>query len=66
MMYIATVHAYDVLERVQITVSVREQPDSREERIGTVLTIATTVPGVGEDSPREWLRDVLVAALERV
>jgi hypothetical protein len=62
--YSATVHAYDVMDRVQITVTMRATIEDRSEAIETLFHTATTVPSTGERDPREWLRDALVAALE--
>jgi len=60
----ATVNAYDVMGQVFIILSVREQGDTKEESLGTVLHTTTTVPGSGETSPTEWAKDALVALLE--
>lgn len=64
MRYIATVHAYDVMSNVQVSVSVKEYPSDPQEPTSTVFVCTTTVPGTGENDPHQWLRDVLVAALE--
>lgn len=59
-----SLYAYDVMDSISVTLSVRGQGDTTEAPIETVLTIATTVPGVGESDPRRWAMDALVAALE--
>jgi hypothetical protein len=60
----ATVNAYDVMGEIAVTAVVRTAPPGGGESISTVLQCSTTFPGVGEDDPREWLRDVLVGLLE--
>lgn len=62
--YYATLYAYDVMDRVQITAQVRSTSPGPEGTIETRFHSATTIPSVGETDPREWLRDVLVGALE--
>jgi hypothetical protein len=64
MWYMSTVHAYDALDRVHVTATVRATVGSLGDPIAEVYSVATTVPGVGEDDPNEWLRDALVALLE--
>ena len=59
-----TLNAYDVMDSVHIIVGVRATTEDRTETIETELRYTTTLPSIGEDDPREWLRDVLVAALE--
>lgn len=66
MWYSATVHAYDVLGRVQIVVRVFGDGGDGEEQMVEQLSCATTIDGVGEPEAREWLRDALVAAIEAV
>lgn len=66
MRYFANVYAYDVMDSVQITVSLRTVGDQEEDTLSVVLHTATTILGKGEDNPREWLRDALVGALEIV
>jgi len=64
MHYIATAHAYDVMDTVQITAEVRSVEGTGETRSESVLRATTTVSGVGETDARLWLTDVLVALLE--
>jgi hypothetical protein len=66
MWYSATVHAYDVMGAVQVTVTVRRSEGLGAASPEAVMHAATTVPGVGESDEREWLRDALVALLEAV
>ena len=60
----ATANAYDVMGDVFIQVEVRQAGESPERPIETVLRATTTISGVGETNPRDWLEDVLVACLE--
>lgn len=63
-LYMASVNAYDCMDTVHVIVSVRSTTADRSEAIESLLHTATTIPGVGESDPREWLRDVLIGALE--
>jgi hypothetical protein len=62
--FMATANAYDVMGDVFITVEVRSQGESPERPVETVLRATTTISGVGETNPRDWLEDILVACLE--
>lgn len=62
----ASVHAYDVMGNVFVTASVQRQEGTTEGSTVLVLQASTTFAGVGEDDPREWLRDALVGLLERL
>lgn len=64
MYYSASLYAYDVMDRVSVTLAIRATGDTPESSIETVLHTATTVPGTGETDPRKWAMDALVAALE--
>ena len=64
MKFIASMHAYDVLDNVQITVLVREYADYERDQGDLVLAQAQVFRGEGVDDAREWLRDVLVELLE--
>jgi len=64
MRYIATLHAYDVMSTQHVTLSVREYPDDPSWSPSTVFECTTTVPGTGENDPRQWLVDALVGLLE--
>lgn len=60
----ATIDAYDVMGRVFVTALVRTAP-GEEERGSTVeLHASTTLDGVGETNPRDWLVDALTGLLE--
>ena len=64
MYYIATFNAYDALDRVVIAGTVRATVGGTGDPIEVVEQVVTTIDGVGEDDPREWLRDALVGLLE--
>lgn len=66
MWFTATVNAYDVMDRVQVTVTVRAMEDTPGSVPQPVLTITTTVQGTGEADCRHWLEDALVGLLERL
>ena len=66
MRYIASVHAYDVMSSISVTVHVKEFPDDPEAQPSTVFECTTTVPGIGENDPRQWVEDALVAMLEAI
>lgn len=62
----ASIHAYDVMDRVHITVRVWQQAEAQSEPIRELLQASTDIPGVGETDPSRWIRDALVGALERL
>lgn len=64
MLYIATLHAYDALDTVQITAVVRLHTGTEETGSSVVLRATTVIPGVGEADPRLWMIDTLVGMLE--
>jgi len=66
MWYAATVHAYDALDKVCVSGTVRMTRGELGDPIAEVYSVVTTVPGVGEDDPNQWLRDALVALLEAI
>ena len=57
MRYEARLSAYDCMASVQVSVKVWNDE-------GDVLETTTSFAGVGESDTRQWLEDVLVAALE--
>jgi hypothetical protein len=58
------VDAFDVLERVHVTLRVRSL-DSEHDRLSTTLVErSVTFSGTGEDDPGTWARDALVALIE--
>lgn len=66
MWYSATVHAYDVMDRVQITARVTVLTPGPDQTISPVIVFSTTLEGVGEADPQEWLRDALIGLLEDI
>lgn len=66
MMLSGSIHAYDVLDRVQITVRVWQQGADLGGTTGLLLQASTDIPGVGETEAREWIRDALVGLLEAI
>lgn len=62
--FVATISAWDCMDRIWITWSVAESEGAPQQPIVAVIGSSTTVLGTGEDDPREWLSDVLTAALE--
>lgn len=64
MKFIASMHAYDVLDNVQITVLVRSYPDYNEPGSELELAQAMVIKGEGITDARQWLLDVLLALAE--
>lgn len=62
----ATIAAYDVMDTVFITATVRTYEANGEGFDSVEFTSATTVPSTGEADTAEWLRDALVALAETV
>lgn len=64
MYYIASISAYDALTTVVVHASVKTRMDELDGRLGVVFDLTTSLDGVGETDPVEWLRDALVQLLE--
>lgn len=64
MYFTATITAYDVMDNVGITANVYSYGPDPDVRAECVYHKVTTVQGEGVDSPREWLKDALIALLE--
>jgi len=62
--YIASVHAYDVMDTQHVHLRVVLYPDAVEEEPHTVFECTTTVQGTGESDPRAWAEDALIGLLE--
>lgn len=66
MYFTASILAYDFMDSIQWTATIRSwsgpenSPESEE-----VLRAVGLFPGEGQSDPREWLRELLVAVLER-
>lgn len=60
------IYAYDAMDQVQVVVRFQEtaEPNTHSAVWDTVLH--TSIQSVGEPDSREWMRDALVAALERL
>lgn len=63
MRYRVHLTAYDVLDRVEVRASVFDDATISSER---VFELSTAFKGAGESDPAEWLKDALIAALERL
>lgn len=57
-------NAYDFLDRVQVTVSVREMDTALDHSAPWIPLVVTAIQGSGVTDRREWVQDALVAALE--
>ena len=66
MYFIASINAYDAIGNVVVSAVVRETTGALGDSREPVVACVTTVQGIGEDDPRQWLRDALVALLEDV
>lgn len=64
MWFAATLNAFDALDKVHVSVVLRERGDEPTDRVMTLYQASATVDGCGETDPRLWLRDALVAMLE--
>lgn len=59
----ATLHAFDCMDQVHVTLSLKDHDQTEESEAYTSL-YATTFQGSGESNHDEWVRDLLVALLE--
>jgi hypothetical protein len=66
MMLITTIHAYDLLDSVQIKAVVRKYADTMSVESSIEFECTTTFQGTGESDPIEWLREALVGLLEDI
>jgi hypothetical protein len=64
MWYSASVYAYDVMDQVCITLVLRSAGGLGAVEEPVELRATTTVSGVGETSPQEWVKDALIALIE--
>lgn len=59
------VQAYDLLDHVVVTATLRDWDSTTVPPQSYVeFSTAATVPGTGEDDPQEWVKDALVALIE--
>lgn len=63
--FVAQVSAYDALGTVVVS-AVCVDHDAQGHAAEEQFSCVTTVPGTGESDHREWLRDALIAILERL
>lgn len=61
---VARIQAYDVMTEIVITAQVKTYDDLATDAPPAEIYWQTTVDGVGEEDPSEWLRDALVGLLE--
>lgn len=66
MRFVTTLHAFDLMDTVHASAVVRRYEETETTGSDIVFSCTTTVPGIGENDPTEWLRDVLVAVLEDI
>lgn len=67
MRYYCTVSGYDMFDEVTVSAVVKcDRRDVGEQEPVELLRASTTVQGVGESDPREWLKDALIALLEEL
>jgi hypothetical protein len=64
MRYEARITAYDTLDHIVIAAVVLAAGNQPQASTEVVWRHLETLQGVGETDPRQWLRDILVAALE--
>lgn len=64
MRYEARLTAYDMLDRVCVSLVVLEAGEAPQASQQVVLRSTTTVQGEGESDPSQWARDALITALE--
>lgn len=57
-------NAYDVMDRVQVVVRVRQQEDVLDMAREWETVVATAFPSTGETDRRAWVQDALIAAIE--
>ena len=62
----AQVTAYDCLDQVHIVIRLQEAPDDTSVLPEWETVCVTRIQSTGEEERREWLRDALIAALERL
>lgn len=61
---IATLHAWDMLDLVNVAVHVKTYGPVTLDIPDTTYTNAIQVRGTGEEDDKEWLKDALVALIE--
>ena len=66
MRYETRLTAYDMLDQVVVGCVVWDSTESAGGVDGAVLVAGTSFAGQGETDPRTWLKDALVAMIERL
>lgn len=56
--------AYDILDRVHVSASIRKGDGSKENPYTWVNLLSDDCPSVGETDPVRWARDAIQQALE--
>lgn len=64
MRYEVSLRAYDMLDKVAVTVLLREGNGSAEAPYEQRVLVSEWFSGSGEDDPRKWARDALMWAAE--
>lgn len=64
--FIASIHAYDVMDHIYISAEVRDVDRQGDGASTSVLHLSTTISGAGVSTPRQWLQDALVGLLEEL
>lgn len=65
MRYRLHLNAFDIGPLVAFSLVLLDDGETPEDKPARVLDLSDTLTGVGESDVHEWLRDVLVALLER-
>lgn len=61
---IASIHAFDVMDTVHITATVKLWDGIQTGSPTSEFSITTQIQGVGSGDDRAWLRDALVGLIE--
>lgn len=64
MRYEVALNAYDMLDKVSVTVIFREGNGSVEQPWDSRVLVSEWFSGTGEEDPRKWVRDALLFAAE--
>jgi hypothetical protein len=66
MRYQAHIYAYDLMDKVVVTVSMYTMPGRRHQPPQRVYLKHVQFPGTGESDELEWIKDALIGALEEL
>lgn len=64
MRYELSIHAYDVLDHIRVTVRVRQESGALPDLAEWSTLASGTIAGQGEADVHHWVHDVLTWALE--